>query len=555
MDPEEQKVVPFPHDAAVSEEEHKRRILAAAEQLAGGVAGSWTLWYKERAEKLGVEPALFADLIKAQIADREQKERKALDEARLGEKRAHRLRQVERDRQREQKRIDDTAKNKAKEKSKAFPDIIKLPSDQHETKLAELAKKLDEDVASLTAEFVEYCSVEAPSAGGEVPMSDIEPWPEPVATAVVLEELIACINQHIKAKPHQVLAIALWVMMAWVHEFAAQYSVYLVATSPDTGHGKTTLIVKVVGRLVPKPYVSGSDPTVASIFRTADREKPAMMFDNVDTLFQRKPDVTDLFLYGSTRDIKIPRVERINGNWQTVWYDPFCPKACSLIGTNLPSPLLGRCLLIELWPLKPGETVVEVNPFDQGLMEAFKTLRRKLARWSNDNALTLKTAEPLFPAGFTNRPRANAKLLLAIAELAGDEWAEQARAAVDKLLREKREPSWLELLLQELWAVFVSKGGKGIESAALVKRLTADPTSVWCEYGRGHSVTQREVAALLRKVHIRPHQIGKSRKSGYHRQDFLEKEIFEHFLGRDPLILSPSAEKKSSRSRRKKARG
>jgi hypothetical protein len=158
----------------------------------------------------------------------------------------------------------------------------------------------------------------------------------------------------------------------------------------------------------------------------------------------------------------------------------------------------------------------------------------------------------LFPAGFTTRPRSNAKLLLAIAELGGDAWAETARATLDKLLREKREPGWLELLLQELWAVFVTKGGKGIESAALVERLTADPTSVWCEYGRGHSVTQREVAALLRKVHIHPHQIGKSRKSGYHRQDFLEKEVFQHFLGRDPLILSPDTQKKSSQSRRKK---
>ena len=164
---------------------------------------------------------------------------------------------------------------------------------------------------------------------------------------------------------------------------------------------------------------------------------------------------------------KYSRVERIAGEWQTVWYDPFCPKACSLIGTNLPRPLLGRCLLIELWPLKPGEQVAEVKPFDQELMDAFKTLRRKLLRWSNDNASTLKDAEPLFPAGFTTRPRSNAKLLLAIAELAGDELAEQARAALDKLLREKREPSWLELLLQELWTIFVKKGAR------------ASPASSW----------------------------------------------------------------------------
>ena len=67
---------------------------------------------------------------------------------------------------------------------------------------------------------------------------DTESWPEPVVTTALLEEVITCIKQHIKAKPYEVLAIALWVLMAWVHEVAAHYSVYLVATSPDPGIGQ-----------------------------------------------------------------------------------------------------------------------------------------------------------------------------------------------------------------------------------------------------------------------------------------------------------------------------
>ena len=67
-----------------------------------------TSYYERRAEQLGIEPELLAELIQAQIKDREQKERKAQAEARLGEQRAHRLRQVERDRQR-----DAAAKSKA----------------------------------------------------------------------------------------------------------------------------------------------------------------------------------------------------------------------------------------------------------------------------------------------------------------------------------------------------------------------------------------------------------------------------------------------------------
>ena len=172
---------------------------------------------------------------------------------------------------------------------------------------------------------------------------------------------------------------------------------------------------------------------------------------------------------------------------------------------------------------------------------------------------TLKTAKPLFPAGFTTaeRPRDNAKLLLAIAELAGDKCAEQARAALDKLLREKHEPGWLELLLQELWSIFVKEGRKDVTSKQLLAQLTADPTSEWYEYGgpRGHRVTEREVAAILRKLHVRPHPIGEKRLRGYHRQDFLEKEIFQHFLGLDPLIRSSGAQPKKSRKKSRKKSG
>jgi putative DNA primase/helicase len=277
-----------------------------------------------------------------------------------------------------------------------------------------------------------------------------------------------------------------------------------------------------------------------------DREKPTLIVDNVDTLFQRKPEVTELYLNAWTRDIPVLRVVWVGGERQTHRYDVFCPKACSLVGTNLPEALLGRCLLIELWRLKPGETVKKVDPLDAELMEEFKTLQRKLARWSNDHAAALKSAKPTVPTAFVNRPADNWTLLWAIADLAGGDWAEQARDAAERLSQDELvEPSWLEHLLLELWVVFVEPRDKEkrrdkIASAALVKRLTADLTSVWCDYGRGHRVTQREVAALLRKLHIHPRgiAIGKKRVKGYFAEDFFEKQVFERILSRDPLLRS-----------------
>ena len=340
----------FPEE--VDEQERARRVMAEATRLAHLAPGEWKIWYRRRAEELGIAPETLEELVVAQIEDRKQKAAAGLAEQRLQEQRAERLRKINKEHDRKQERIEDVAARKVKIKAKAFADLIKLPVDQHETQLTELAKKLDEGIGALREEFAEYYSIELPSKSE---WDDVEPWPEPVAAAALLEELITRINTHIKAEPYQVLAIALWIMMAWVHEAAAHYSVYLVATAPKEDCGKTTLIIEVVGWLMPKPFACSSDPTVASVFRTADREKPTMLFDNVDTLFQRKIEITELFLNAWTRGTKYPREEKSGGEWHTVYYDPFCPKACTLIGTNLPQALLTRCLLIELWPLKPGE--------------------------------------------------------------------------------------------------------------------------------------------------------------------------------------------------------
>ena len=351
-------IVDFPNEAqreAVEAAKAEKVMAAARDMVVGKLPGEWKLWIDGRAQRLGVERAVLEGVVKEIIKDQEKKQRAEQAETRRQDQRAERSQKdAERKREREQAQILRDGERKEKEKAKALADIAKLPAVQHEAKLAELAKRLDEDVSTLRDEFIDLVGAIDGAVAAPADCVELEPWPEPVATVVVLEELIARINRHIKAEPYQILCIALWILMASVHEVAAHYSLYLVATSPDIGMGKTTLVVDVIARLVPKPYVSGANPTEATIFRLADREKPTMIFDNVDTLFLRKPEITELFLNGWTRGIKVPRMEKIDGVWTTVHYDPFCPKACTLTGTNLPPALLSRSLLIGALAAEAG---------------------------------------------------------------------------------------------------------------------------------------------------------------------------------------------------------
>jgi hypothetical protein len=225
-------------------------------------------------------------------------------------------------------------------------------------------------------------------------------------------------------------------------------------------------------------------------------EKPTLIVDEADDLFARKTDVKHIFNASWTRGTKIPR--QMQG--MTHWFDPFCPKVVGLLGMKLPRTLVGRSIVIKLWPKRPDEKVDDFSHADD---QEFANLRRKLARWAADNAAALKDATPLMPANFRNRLAANWRLPFAIAELAGGVWPKPARQAAERLSRPTRTPSLgLQLLaaIRDMFAI----GRMEITSRQVVNDLNADPDGIWREYRGKSPITQRQVADLLEQYDIRP---------------------------------------------------
>ena len=328
--------------------------------------------------------------------------------------------------------------------------------------------------------------------------------------------------------------------MTWVHEVAATYSTILAATSPEPDSGKSTML-GTVSFLVPRPF-SAVEATGATIYRFVDAHKPTFILDEADTIFKRKPDITSIFNASWTKGTKIPRQVKINGDYTTVWFDPFCPKAIGVLGANVPRALASRCITIKTWPKRPEDK----QSFDHVDDDTFAELRRKLARWSADNAVALKDARPLYPAGFNNRLAVNWRLLLAIAELAGGQWPKQAREAAERISRTARKTSWGVQMLQAFQQIFAS-GRAAIPSREVVAVLTADPDSAWCEFNHGGAITQRQVAAVLEPYEIHPIVIHPTRRSsssprGYKREQF--HDAFARFLPSDPHIRTQSRKRK-----------
>ena len=519
----DEKVLDF-QKLEISSEDKARRVMAEATRLANLAPAEWRLWIDRSAERLGISRATLEDLIVEIIKHSAKKAGEAKAEARREEARIRREQEREqREQSREQERIDKRAERKRKQKEKAFESLIGLPSEQHETRLAELAKRLDEDVAAIRDDFTAFVGMQSRAASTD-PWT-VEPWPDPVETQALLQQISAKISKYLVLRPEAVTATVLWTMTAWAHE-GATHSPILAAISVEPDSGKSTLL-GVLRFLVPKPFVS-VEPTGPSVYRTVDRDHPTLIIDEADDLFYRKSDLRAIVNAGWSRGTRIPRQGR--------WYDPFCPKILGILGkTKLPRTIASRSIILGMWPKKPEEKAEDFAYADD---PEFSTIRRKLARWAADNVSIIKELKPPQPPGFNNRLSANWKSPLQIAQHAGGGWPEQARRSAIHLSRTPYEPSIGVQLLAALRAMFANNRTE-ITSEQVLQELLADPDSQWHEYrGRG-PITKNQVAALLKDFEIRPVVVHPTKRAdlsrhGYRAAQF--EDAFARFLPTEPNI-------------------
>src|SRR5204863_7341374 len=112
---------------------------------------------------------------------------------------------------------------------------------------------------------------------------------------------------------------------------------------------------------------------------------------------------------------------------------------------------------------------------------------------------------------------------LAIADLAGGEWPQQARRAACLLSGETQDGAIGVELLNDIRVAFGDD--EVIRSADLVAKLTADPERPWAEWKRDRPLTQKQLANLLIPFRITSgtvHPPGLPDGKGYRRADFGE---------------------------------
>jgi putative DNA primase/helicase len=368
-------------------------------------------------------------------------------------------------------------------------------------------------------------------AGQPLVFEELEPWPEPVNGAALLKELTATLEHFVVLLAHAAHACALWTAHTYAFDLR-HCSPILAVRSPEKRCGKTTLLALLLS-LVNRP-LPASNISPSAVYRTIDKVHPTLLIDEADSFLRDNEELRGVLNSGHTRELAFV-IRNVGNDLEPRKFSTWAPKAIALIG-KLRDTLHDRSIVI---PMQRKRREDRVERFD-GTKNIGHELKRKLARWINDNGQAIAAADPAIPSGLHDRAADNWRPMLALADLAGGKWPELSRKAAVALSggAEEEDESKRVLLLADLRQLFAGRGVDRLTSEDIVTALVDMPERPWSEITKhGKPINQRYLADSLRDFRIQPKQVwvGERNRRGYELGQF--HDVFWRYL--DTLSAKP----------------
>ena len=151
-----------------------------------------------------------------------------------------------------------------------------------------------------------------------------------------------------------------------------------------------------------------------------------------------------------------------------------------------------RSIIVQMRRRAPNE---KIQAFRRRLfLKEGEQLRRRLAEWGQYAAENSSDDWPELPAGIEDRNADVWEPIVILADLAGGEWPERARAAAIEIVKagKEREPSLGIRLLADLRAVFGER--ESMTTSAILAELIAITEAPWGDLA-GKPLNDRRLAA------------------------------------------------------------
>lgn len=327
--------------------------------------------------------------------------------------------------------------------------------------------------------------------------------------------------------------ISLWIAHTWAID-AFDFTPYLHIHSPVKRCGKSTLLDCLA--LLVRSAWQVVLPSVAVVFRKIEANCPALLLDEVDTIFKNGKNETyealrAILNAGFQRSAKVPRC--VGPTQKLENFSVFCAKAIAGIG-KLPDTVADRSIPILLARRSPSQNVHKFRARDvQPLAEE---IAQSLAKWGEHSATlaTLRVARPDVPGELGDRQADICEPLLAIADLAGGGWPEIVRRALVELYSGAgaQDDNISVKLLASFREIFEERKVDSISTRDALEALIArDDDSPWASFWEKDMASQNtrgagaKLARMLKPFGVLTHSIrldDGSTPKGYKRDSFAD---------------------------------
>ncbi|MFF9979543.1 DUF3631 domain-containing protein [Streptomyces erythrochromogenes] len=322
----------------------------------------------------------------------------------------------------------------------------------------------------------------------------------------VLADLAAQIERYVVLPSAEALtAVTLWVAATHL-QTVWQHAPRLAVVGPAKRCGKSRLL-DVITETVHDPLIT-VNASAAAIFRSiGEADPPTLLVDEVDTIFgsakvaEKNEELRGLLNAGFQKSRYTLRVA--GPNHEVVRFHTFAMAALAGIG-DLPDTIMDRSVVMRMRRRRNGETVSEFRAFRD--TPALHAVRDRLAAWLRPRG---KEATGLMPVSMPVEDRAadTWEALVIVADLAGGDWPERARAACRVMTAHEaaldQDNSLHTRLLVDIRRVFAAcDNPAALPTRTILAMLNRDEEAPWAGDG-AQGLIPRRLQILLDPFAIR----------------------------------------------------
>ena len=361
------------------------------------------------------------------------------------------------------------------------------------------------------------------------PKESLEPWPDPVDGAELLNQLAGEFLRFLILPRHGEVILAVWNLHTYCFE-QFDYSPILHVTAPTKQCAKSR-VLDVLAKLSLNPK-SSSNMTGATMFRTIEAWKPTLLLDEMDRSPKDKKEMITVVLNaGFHRDGSVDRCEGDEHKVRT--FNVYCPKALAGIGDYMTDTVTDRSIRLSMQKKLKAQKVEKFRRYGP------EELQRKCLRWTKDNLDTLAACRPAMPDILSDRQDDIWECLFAIAQIAGGEWLQKVwSAAAGQATGAASEITEDLELLEAMRRYLDETPGDRLPSSEICVWLNEQEDFPFKDLRKGGGIDQRLLSRKLKPFGITPRNLNKGedkRPKGYLREEF--QPVIERYLS--PIESTP----------------